>query len=77
MTSIKLKFRPSTTPEKAGALVFQLIHERKVHRIKSNYKIFDSEWDAESGQIICRCQAHPVTGSWALSGSMWNGKCSG
>ena len=59
MTSITLKFRPSTTPEKAGALVFQLIHERKVHRIKSNYKIFDSEWDAENGQIILPLPGSP------------------
>lgn len=52
MTSIKLKFRPSTNPEKEGSLVFQLIHKRKVHRIKSSYKIFNDEWDEASGQII-------------------------
>lgn len=52
MTSVKLKFRPSTNSEKEGALVFQLIHERTVRRIKSNYKIFNEEWDEASEQII-------------------------
>lgn len=52
MTSVKLKFRPSTSPEKEGSLVFQLIHERIVRRIKSEYKIYNDEWDKANGQII-------------------------
>ena len=28
MVSFKLKFRPSTTPNKAGTLYFQVIHHR-------------------------------------------------
>lgn len=52
MTSIKLKFRPSTNSGKEGALVFQLIHERTLRRIKSNYKIFNEEWDEANEQII-------------------------
>lgn len=52
MTSIKLKFRPSTNSAKEGALVFQLIHERTLRRIKSNYKIFNEEWDEANEQII-------------------------
>lgn len=52
MTSIKLKFRPSTNSGKEGALVFQLIHERTLRRIKSNYKILNEEWDEANEQII-------------------------
>lgn len=52
MTSVRLKFRPSTSSDKEGSLVFQLIHERTVRRIRSNYKIFNDEWDEASGQII-------------------------
>ena len=33
-------------------MVFQLIHERTVRRIKSEYKIYKDEWDGEAGQII-------------------------
>ena len=47
MTSIKLKFRPSTTPGKEGSIVFQLIYGRAVRRITSEYKIFAEEWDDE------------------------------
>ncbi len=52
MTSVKLKFRPSTSQENEGSLVFQLIHERTVRRIKSEYKIYKDEWDGAAGQII-------------------------
>ena len=48
MTSIKLKFRPSTMPGKEGSIVFQLIYGRAVRRITSEYKIFAEEWDDEA-----------------------------
>ena len=51
MTSIKLKFRPSTMPGKEGSIVFQLIYGRAVRRITSEYKIFAEEWDDEAGRI--------------------------
>ena len=52
MASIRLKFRPSTTPGKEGSLVFQIIHGRSVRRITSEYKIFSCEWDKDNGRII-------------------------
>ena len=52
MTSIKLKFRPSTAPSKEGSLVFQLIQGRSVRRITSEYKIFAGEWDGRAGRIL-------------------------
>ena len=51
MTSIKLKFRPSTTLGKEGSIVFQLIYGRAVRRITSEYKIFAEEWDGKTGRI--------------------------
>lgn len=59
MTSIKLKFRPSTNPKKEGSLVFQLIHEQRVRRITSKYKIFNNEWDDRTGQIILPMSSSP------------------
>ena len=59
MTSIKLKFRPSTTPGKEGSLIFQLIHGRSVRRITSEYKIFACEWDNDNGRIILPLQSSP------------------
>ena len=52
MASIRLKFRPSTTPGKEGSLVFQIIHGRSVRLITSEYKIFACEWDKDNGRII-------------------------
>lgn len=51
-TSIKLKFRASVKPQKEGTLMFQVIHDRKVRRIKSQFKIFKDEWDEAAGQIL-------------------------
>ena len=52
MTSIRLKFRPSTIPGKEGSLVFQLIHGRSVRRMTSEYKIFAEEWDSRTERIL-------------------------
>ena len=52
MTSIKLKFRPSTTQGKEGSIIFQIIHGRSVRRITSEYKIFAEDWDGRAGRIL-------------------------
>ncbi len=51
MTSIKLKFRPSKDYTKEGTLYIQLIHARKVKRIKCNYRVYNEEWDYKHNQI--------------------------
>lgn len=33
-------------------MIFQLIHDRTLRRIKSTYKIFSNEWDEATGQIL-------------------------
>lgn len=52
MTSIKLKFRVSSLPEKEGTLYFQVIHERVVKQIGTSYRIYESEWDEHSSDIV-------------------------
>ena len=42
-TSIKLKFKASVNPQKEGSLIFQLIHERKVRRIKSQFTLLSTK----------------------------------
>lgn len=59
MTSIKLKFRPSTAQGKEGSLVFQLIQGRSVRRITSEYKIFAEEWDGKTGNILLPAPSSP------------------
>ena len=52
MTSIKIKFRPSTVDGKEGGLYFQIIHNRVVRQLNTDYKVFSEEWDAESESIV-------------------------
>ncbi|MBS5527388.1 MAG: site-specific integrase [Prevotella sp.] len=52
MSSIKLKFRPSASALKEGALYFQIIHNRVVRRVNTAYRIFSEEWDAEDERIV-------------------------
>ena len=52
MTSIKVKFRPSTVDGKEGGLFFQIIHNRVVRQLNTDYKVFAEEWDAESESIV-------------------------
>ena len=52
MTSIKVKFRPSTVEGKEGGIYFQIIHNRVVRQLNTDYKIFATEWDAELESVI-------------------------
>ncbi len=45
MTSIKVKFRPSTIAEHVGSIYYQITHERKVRQLQTVYKVFPSEWN--------------------------------
>jgi len=58
MTSIKLKFRAHTDNDKEGALYFQVIHERVVKQVKTDYRIYASEWDKQQGDIA---KAFPIS----------------
>ena len=52
MTSIMIKFRPSTVDGKEGGLYFQIIHNRVVRQLNTDYKVFAEEWDAEAESVI-------------------------
>ena len=52
MTSIMIKFRPSTVDGKEGGLYFQIIHNRVVRQLNTDYKVLAEEWDAESESVI-------------------------
>ena len=55
MASIKVKFRPSTVADHEGTIYYQIIHERKVRQLLSDYKVFTSEWD-ESRSMVTTSQ---------------------
>ena len=55
MASIKVKFRPSTVADHEGTIYYQIIHERKVRQLLTDYKVFSSEWD-ESRSMVTTTQ---------------------
>ena len=54
MTSIKIKFRPSTVDGKEGGIYFQIIHNRVVRQLNTEYKVFAEEWNAESESVVIK-----------------------
>ena len=51
MASIKVKFRPSTVADHEGAIYYQIIHERKVRQLLTDYKVFSTEWDETRSMV--------------------------
>lgn len=52
MATIKVKFRPSTVADREGTIYYQIIHERKVRQLPSDYKVFATEWDEKRSMVI-------------------------
>ena len=51
MASIKVKFRPSTVADHEGTIYYQIIHERKVRQLPTDYKVFPVEWDENRSMV--------------------------
>lgn len=52
MASIKLKFRASTDANKEGSLYYQIIHDRMIRQMKTEFKIFSSEWNEKTACLV-------------------------
>lgn len=52
MTSIKVKFRPSTIDGKEGTIYYQVIKNRVVRQQKTDYHIYANEWNGNSSEVI-------------------------
>ena len=52
MASIKVKFRPSTNENKEGTIYYQIIQNRVIRQLKTDYRLFMHEWDEEENSII-------------------------
>jgi len=52
MASIKVKFRPSTNENKEGTIYFQIIQNRVIRQLKTDYRLFMQEWNERSNAII-------------------------
>ena len=51
MASVKVKFRPSTIEGKEGTIYYQIIQNRVIRQLKTDYRIFTDEWN-ETGSCI-------------------------
>lgn len=50
--SVKLCFRTSSVPQKAGRLYYQIIIRRASYQYNSQYQIYETEWSKQMGLII-------------------------
>ena len=52
MASIKVKFRPSKNENREGTIYNQIIQNRVIRQLKTDYRLFMHEWDEEENSII-------------------------
>ena len=52
MASVKVKFRPSTIEGKEGTIYYQIIQNRVIRQLKTDYRIFTDEWNEVGSCII-------------------------
>lgn len=61
MASIKVKYKPSSVEGCEGTIFYQIIHDRKVRQLFSNYHVLPSEWNEKHSSVMYgansgRCQ---------------------
>lgn len=58
MASIKVKYRPSTiadpNADHPGAIYYQIIHERKVRQLNTEYHVMPDEWDDNRSMVTTK-----------------------
>ena len=52
MASIKVKFRPSTNENREGIIYYQIIQNRVIRQLKTDYRLFMHEWNEADNSII-------------------------
>ena len=52
MTTVKVKFRPSTVEGRPGTIVYFVTHRRIVRQITTGYKVFPHEWDDKRSRPV-------------------------
>lgn len=55
MTTVNVKFRASTVAGREGRLFYQIVHNHRVGRIQTDFRIYPSEWNA--GEGCCRMES--------------------
>lgn len=55
MATVKVKFRASTVAGRMGHLFYQVVHDGRIERMRTGFRLFPSEWDA--GRGCCRTES--------------------
>lgn len=50
ITTVKVKFRPSTVKDRPGSIVLVVTRHRAVKQITTDYRVFPDEWDKERSE---------------------------
>ena len=56
MTSVKIKFRPSTVEGREGGFYFHIIHNRVVRQLNTDYRIIASDYFVHDALITSAAQ---------------------
>lgn len=54
MASIKVKYRASSVEDHDGAIYYQIIHERKVRQLNTEYHVRKEEWDVNRSMVVTK-----------------------
>ncbi len=52
MTTVKVKFRPSSISNCPGRIIYQVTRNREVRQITTDYKVYPEEWDNKHSMIV-------------------------
>lgn len=52
MATVRIKYRPSSLAGKEGTIYYRITHKQTVRQIKTPYRIFREEWDAQKSDIM-------------------------
>lgn len=52
MATVKVKYRPSVQEGKEGTIYYQIIHNRVIRQLGTDYRIFREEWDSDKHAVI-------------------------
>ena len=52
MASVKVKFRASASEGQPGSLYYQIIQQRVVRQLSTDYKLYPHEWDAGAETVV-------------------------
>ena len=67
MATVKVKFRASSVDTKEGTLYYQVIHNRIVRQIKTDYHIHAGEWNEKNSEITTNAPAGSNRDKYLLS----------